>query len=938
MNPNNLKLLLVTLACIIFFFPGTQTAARGKRTASQHNKVKRTIDLDNLRFRSLSIKDGLSQSTIHEIFQDAKGFMWFGTQEGLNKYDGKKITVYPSIPRDNTTLSHATATSLIEDKNGIIWVSTMLGGLNKLDPSTGHITYFRHDPKNPKSIAHDTIWKMIPAPGKQMWLVHLNRELELFEPGKGPVQKFKHRPGKPGGLGKGAIMNALYDTKGRFWVVTYGSGLNVYEPEKKQFINLIEQKKIAAGAPADINSICTGIDGSLWLGVNEKGLVKFNPGNYTFTVYPYILKNHKTKRPTAYISILQDLDGLVWIGTYGEGLVAFNPVDERFTQIKANPRTPGGLTGEFVTRIYEDRSRVLWFGTKKGGLSILPRYRDKFKHYYHRPDDPNSLSGDHITRIHEDHTGVLWIGTDGEGLSKFDRKTGRINRYGMSIYKENNISGNRINALAEAPAGVLWIGYKGAGLDRLDIKTNTITHYYYRRDNPDPGNTISTNFISEIMELTPTRLWIGSPYGIDQLDIQTGRFSLLQIRPSPGKIIVPNSVSCFYRGKSAAVWVGTFKGLNRYNPGDGTFKRYTSNAAAPESMHHDRISSLCEDNDGNLWIGTRFGLEKFDPKTQTFTLYTTRDGLPDNMIYGILSDQEGNLWISSNKGIFTVNPSMDSIKSYGPESGLQDYEFNSNAYYQSPSGEMFFGGLHGFNAFHPGKIQYNPIKPPVAFTSFELFNTPVTPGRDSVLKRAADQTGEISLSHSQNIFAFEFAALEYTAPGQNRFKYKMEGLSDRWLPLGKNNRVSFSGIEPGSYTLRVKACNNDYIWNEKGASIKITITPPFYATWWFRVLVLLAAAAAVYLWHQNRMKHLRLQIHTQNQMDRICEKYKISKREREVLDLVLKGKTNKEIEDELYISLRTVKAHIYNSFKKFGVQSRLELINFIQKGKPASPQ
>ncbi|HLP46474.1 MAG TPA: triple tyrosine motif-containing protein, partial [Candidatus Kapabacteria bacterium] len=349
-------------------------------------------------------------------------------------------------------------------------------------------------------------------------------------------------------------------------------------------------------------------------------------------------------------------------------------------------------------------------------------------------------------------------------------------------------------------------------------------------------------------------------------------------------------------------------------------------------INNNTIVCIFKDKSGILWIGTGGGgLNKFNIQTGTFTHYTMKNGLPNNVIYGILEDSKGNLWLSTNKGLSCFDPVSEIFKNYDIKAGLQGYEFNGGAFYKTQSGEMFFGGQNGFNSFYPDRIEKNNHIPPVVITDLKLFNKPVDIKSGSPLEKHISYTKEITLSYTDNIFSLEFAALDYNNPPKNQYKYMLEGLHKNWIYLGYQHNISFTGLEPGKYILRVKASNNDGIWNETGTSLKIIITPPFWKTWWFRFLCLIGIFMLLFAWHQKRMQNLSLQLKSEAEMERLFEKHNISTREREIIQLILKGKTNKDIEDDLYISVSTVKNHVYNIYQKFGVNSRLELIHEIQK-------
>jgi DNA-binding CsgD family transcriptional regulator len=385
------------------------------------------------------------------------------------------------------------------------------------------------------------------------------------------------------------------------------------------------------------------------------------------------------------------------------------------------------------------------------------------------------------------------------------------------------------------------------------------------------------------------------------------------------------------------LWIGTNGGgLNRFDPQRQTFERFLANPEDPHSLSCNEILSICEDRSGTLWAGTNsHGLNRLirtEGNKHRFIRYTEKNGLSNNTIYGILEDDSGFLWMSTNRGLSRLDPKTGVFKNYNPRDGLQGYEFNSGAFYKGSSGEMFFGGTNGFNAFHPSEIKENPYAPQVVITGFRLCNKPAVIGGDSPLKTAAPWAKELTLPYNQNVFSFEFTAMDFSIPENNGYAYKMEGFDRGWNETDSRRRsATYTNLDPGKYVFRVKGSNNDGIWNNEGTSIRIIITPPYWQTWWFRCLMLLLLAAILYGLHRLRMQNVTLQLKTEVELGRIFDKYNISPREREIIKLILKGKSNKDIEDTLYISQPTVKSHIYSSYRKMKVKNRLELIHLIQK-------
>lgn len=890
-------------------------------------------------FQQLSIKDGLSVNSILCILQDKKGFLWLGTSNGLNKYDGKSFTVYQHEPGNPRSLGSSYISSLYLDRDENLWIGTVNGELNRWDAEKDVFTCYTPPPGKPGKLIDMAVTKIVENRKGELLVLYVGIRIDRFDPGNGTFHPFPFKPFKPDGSNgsrKPRVLDIHIDSRERLWLATEHRGIFVYEPGQKQPVNY----KHIPGNPNSpsgnsIQRICEDRSGNIWLGVNRFGLNKFAPKTGTFTAYPFKGLDIAKQEALKFFSISPGHRNRLWIGTSNSGLIIFDPREKKYRHYPPQPAIPNRLKGIVINEILHDRSGVTWIGSDYGGLEKVSRYGWKFKLYQRVPGAADSLSSSRISAIFEDSEGILWIGTNDAGLNRFDRKTCRITHYKHDKSNPASLSSDNINAVTEIPRGSLWVGTREHGLNKLDMKTGKFTRFTSTKQTGGAEtNSLCSDSITSALAIQPGTLWIGTDGGISILDIPTGQFTNYRHKPGAPGSISQNFIYCLLKDRAGQIWIGTTGGgLNRFNPDTRTFSRFRTTKGTPRWGSRDDILAMDEGHKDNIYLGTPMGLSKFNRSDETFTLYTITHGLPDNFIDGVLAGNDGNIWLSTNKGISRFEPSNLRFTNYGPDAGTQGYEFYSNTQFRSTGGELFFGGINGLNAFYPREIKTNPHKPPIVITGFFLSNSPVTmnsPG--SPLKKPITRTREIILPYNQNIFSFQFAALDFNSPASNQYRYKIKGLRDEWINTGNRNRISFTGLEPGDYTLRVAGSNNDGTWNHEGVSIKITITPPYWQTWWFRGLIILCVVILAAVFHRYRIKHLRLQLHTRNQMDAICSKYNISKREREVLDLILKGKSNKDIEDELFISIRTVKAHIYNMYKKVGVQNRLELINFIQKG------
>jgi len=813
---------------------------------------------NRIRFNHITIEQGLSHNSVYSIFQDSKGFMWFGTLVGLNKYDGYKFTVYTHDPDNPASLSHNAVMAIYEDRSGVLWIGTHAGGLNRFDRDTEQFIHYQHDPADPHSLGHNRVLSIYEDRSGTLWICTEGGGLNRFDRDTEQFIRYQHDPNDPKSLSGNNVTSFYEDQSGELWIGTHDGGLNRFDRDTGQFIRYQHD-------PADLQSLSSNwVDsfyedpsGTLWVG-NVGGLDRFDRDTGRFIHYrhdpadPHSLSENKIAR------MYEDHSGNLWIGTPGQGLNRFDRDAGQFIRYQYDPNDPQSLNDNRIRSMYRDRSGVLWIGTKTGGLNTYDRVAEQFLHYRHNRDDPQSLSHDVIYAIHEDRLGDFWIGTQGGGLNKLDRDTGQFVHYQYDPDKPQSLSDNDIRAIYEDRSGVLWIGTHDGGLNRFNRKTEQFIHYQY---DPDDPQSLGSKDVSAIGEDHIGYLWVGGD-GLDRFDRETQQFRHYRHDPDDPQSLSHNGVTCIYEDQFGVLWIGTSYGLNKFDSRSSwgeteQFHQYYHNPDDPQSLSGNHVRAIYEDGSGTLWVGTAEGLNKFDRANEIFTHYREKDGLPNDVIYGILEDDQGNLWLSTNQGISKFNSRTKTFKNYDVSDGLQGNEFNTNAYYKTRDGMMLFGGFNGFNAFYPERITDNPYIPPVVLTNFYLFNKLIRPGGDSLLQKPISETETLTLSYKDFIVSFEFAALSYVAPEKNQYAYIMEGFEKEWNYTDSTRRfVTYTNLDPGRYVFRVKAANNDGVWNEAGNSIIITITPPFWETWWFRGLMLVCLVGIVFAAHRMRVRTL----------------------------------------------------------------------------------
>jgi transcriptional regulator with GAF, ATPase, and Fis domain/ligand-binding sensor domain-containing protein len=818
---------------------------------------------DDLIFEQIFLEQGLSQSIVKCILQDREGFMYFGTEDGLNRYDGYTFTVMRNNPEDLNSLSYNDINAMHLDFEGNIWIGTFNSGLNKYNPYTKKVTRFLHKTTDPNSISHDNINAICSDSLGIIW-VGTDNGLNKLTPKESSsdeylIERFLHQTINSNSISNNSIYALLIDRSLNLWLGT-ADGLNIVVNEHMSS-EQVEFKHFKSDIN-DVNTLSNNIvraiyedsKRELWIGTDRgyNGVIKNSRGEILgFKRYLSVPNNNNSISHNEVYAINEDNAGKIWIGTNGGGLNLFDKDTESFTRYSHDPLDSRSLSYNEIRSLFKDRSGTMWIGTYGSGIDKVSRGAGEFILYKYRPDEQNSLSHPIVWSIYEDDDGILWIGTHGGGLNKLDRKSGNYTHYQNNPNDKNSLSNDIVRVVIEDSEGIFWIGTHGGGINEFNPNTNTFEHYQHDSNNP---NSLAFDEIRSIYEDNSGMLWIGTyGQGLDKFNKANESFTHYKNDPNNNKSLSNNFVRTIYEDKSGNLWIGTEGGgLNKLDRASDTFEHFISNPDDSTSLSSDYIFTIHEDQDGFLWLGTwGGGLNRFNPKNKKASYFTADMGIPSNAIYGILEDEKGNLWLSSNNGISRFNPKTKSLINYNVKDGLQNNEFNGGSYFRSKSGEMFFGGINGFNSFYPNNIKDNTFIPPVLITSFQKFN------REVEFDGPIYSIDQIDLSYGDYVFSFEFASLDFSAPEKNNYLYKMEGLDKDWISTSFSRRfATYTTLSPGDYIFKVKGSNSDGLWNETGASVNITIHPPFWMTWWFRTLVVVALVFAVFGLFKLRVKRL----------------------------------------------------------------------------------
>jgi len=797
----------------------------------------------NLKFTHLTTNDGLSQSYVHAILQDRRGFMWFGTRDGLNRYDGNAFVVYKHDPNDPGSISANFVEDLVEDDQGYLWIATFHGGVNKFDPTTERFTHYRHDPNNPKSIGGDSVQSIARDKSGDFWFGTSDSGLDKFDPATG---SFTHYRNDSDGQFFGEITGVIVDRHQDIWFVGE-RGLFHLNPHTGQ----VTRPPATIGLAEDY--VYEDNAGNLWMLAYSPivGLAKYDRQADRLTKFPVAAG----AVGVAASKLLADGQNGFWVPS-NQGLYYFDRRTERFThRFQHDETNPDSLNDNTVVLVCQDRAGLLWVGTENGGLNLLNLRQAQFGVHQHRSADPNGLSPGEVTAIYEEPNGVLWIGYYPRVLDRLDRKTGQVTHYLPGPEKKNALGrGRDLNGIYQDPHGYLWLSGWEGGLDRFDERTGQFKHY---RHKPDDPNSLITDYVFRIYGDRSGQIWVAQNDGVSRFDPATERFT--NYRPDPRNPTgYGNWAVSIYQDRSGTLWFGRGGGmLSRFDNKTKTFVNYIPDSRDPHRLQGGNILAIHEDRAGTLWLGALDGLYRFNRQDGTFARYTERQGLPSSMIGGILEDKAGRLWLSTRKGISRFDPPTGAFRNYDVSDGLQSNEFDK-ACYESPDAEMFFGGSRGFNAFFPENIQDNPYVPPVIITSFKIFNKPVPIGAKSVLKKAIAYLDALTLSSRDNVFSFEFAAMSYANSQKNRYRYKLENLEPGWNEVGSKQRLAtYTNLDPGQYVFRVQGSNSDGVWNEQGVALQLTILPPWWRTNWFRAVGLAVLLALVGIVYRVRVRELQ---------------------------------------------------------------------------------
>lgn len=820
--------------------------------------------LGKLRFERITVDQGLSDNNAICIMQDRKGFLWFGTWNGLNRYDGYSVTNYYSDPGDTSSLSFNVIYQMHEDAQGKIWVVIVGSMLNIFNRYTDKFTRFKPDTLGVEPIVLTNLRAINEDKEGMMWVGNSVGEIGRFDKKTGRFLAWN----KTGIVFNSTTIKAarnpsiakIYKDKDEnLWLATNNGLYEVKLGEKKygsySDVQLVQYKHEPGNENSlssnQVSTIFEDSKGIMWIGT-ELGLNRFDRKNKLFTRFVNDPDDSTSLSNNRVSGIAEDRLGNIWVGTR-MGLNKLEKGQQRFIHFLHDPNDPHSLGSNVIFSLMIDRSNILWLATLGSGVNKVDLNRNFITLFRNNPFDQNSLSNNKVTSICEDRTGTLWIGTAGGGLNSVDKQTGKYTHYFSSSVDSNSLGSNLVSCILEDSDGILWIGGGMNGdlaiLSRFHRATRSFTNYRFEHlyKGPPNGNPLLT-----IYEDRKKRLWIGTTDGYILFDKLTGKSRHFPYDPKNPEGISDSWVNCVYEDKNGYIWLGPNSGdMNRLDPVTGRIKRFKNDPADPTSISSGIVKSIFEDSKGNVWFATRSGgLCKLNADSKTFKTFSKRDGLPSNTIYSVLEDDAGYLWLTTNKGLSRFSFPSGSVFNMDVNDGLQSNQFeaevgNAGASCKGKDGILYFGGANGFNALNPYQLQLNTEIPRIVITQFKIFDKAIA-GKSEV--------SNIVLNYDQNFFSFEFTALNFINSLKNEYAYKLEGVDKDWVYCGNRRFANYTNLEPGRYIFRVKGSNNSGMWNEAGAKVDIRILAPWWKTWWFYTLSAVSIAMITVLLFRFRLR------------------------------------------------------------------------------------
>ena len=863
----------------------------------------------------LSLPENFEYNEVRCIYKDYKGYMWFGTGDGLVRFDGINLYLYENDQDDTTSITHNSINTIIEDKNKNLWIGTP-NGLNLYNRIHDNFINAINIHSNLINLQNIYVSDLSVDKDSLIWIGTVDG-LIVYNPKKQEINNYTFKINEPTSLSSNWIDCIVTDEEDNKWIGTQ-NGLNLFIKEingfKRFYTNPEDTNSLSNN---NITSLEVDHDGNLWIGTINGGLNKLIKKNNDLSfkrLYNITLEGKRSNN--AILSLNSDKRGYMWIGTENGGLSLFNINTNQFKVYKVEEGNPYSLSSNSIWSLYIDKEGRLWIGTYNKGINVIDEEFNKFESYRKNIFNKISLADNDVKGFTEDEHGNIWIATDGGGVCMFDPVTRQFTKFIKSNDPEGNLVNDAVQTILFDSNNNLWVGPWGGGIDRFNKYGIKINNYKIQNDNGGGNNNV---FV--IYEDSEGTIWAGTAgSGLYYYSLENGIFKLVTYE-NPSVIITENSyVTELFEDSEGSFWIGTLYGMAilKRNP-DQKYSSINITQDDYPSLSSNMINAIFEDNKNRLWIGTGdYGLNLFNRQDSTFTSFQKKDGFLSNSIRGILEDDNGYLWIMTNKGISKFNYDSLSFINYTSEDGLNSNEFYRRSCLRSKKGKFYIGGENGFNAFYPKDIKQNNFIPPVYLTNLKINNVQAKIGaKNSPLKKYIGETKEITLNHKQSSFTIEFVALNYTHAVRNQFSYKLEGFDDDWIRNGNKRSASYTNIKPGNYIFLVKGSNNDVVWNNNPTKLIIIIKPPYWRTWWAILIYILLISVLGFF--SLRIWNERIKIKNQLRIEQLARE-----KEHELNELNIQFFTN--IAHEFRTPLSLIIAPLESLIKSAGTKIKDQLM------------
>ncbi len=770
------------------------------------------------RFERLGVEDGLPHSTVWTAMQDERGFMWFGTDDGLSRFDGYDFETYKHDSLKAESLSANSVLSLAQDPQGRLWIGTYGGGVNLFDRHRKTFSHFRHDPQDTTSLSHDVVFALLPDEQGNLW-VGSRGGLDRIDLGSGQLQRLPKALIPAGENVEPRVLTLFQDSAATLWAGT-DCGLVSFDFDGPTSPCITTPTSAEGQARSTVYALAEDSLGRLWAGT-EEGLRHLDRSSRQLVMPPLEVPLIESLVQSLFV----DSEGILWVGYDSEGLIHLDPTSGIRRNFRHNAADRRSLSEDSIIKITQDHTGLLWFTTFLGVNRLDPQQR-QFPTYRHQAEHPNSLNDNSIWALLECSSGDLWAGTFDRGLNRIDRSTGRVTHYLPQPEDDEALPNGSISALHEGADGTLWVG-SWAGLSRMDIEKGTFRTLRHR---PDEVTSLSSDTVQVVHEDRRQRLWVGTLQGLNRL--QDDGLAFHRLGDDEG-IPATSSINTVAEAADGGLWFGsTTSGLFHLPANGQEFTRLQHREGALDSLSSDRLASLYLDPEGMLWIGTYgSGLDRYDPESGEFAHYREQDGLPSNTILGILPDDQGHLWLSSYAGLGRLELSSGRCQSFSRAHGLQGDTFSDGSSFRGRDGTLYFGGTAGLNIIDPAAIVSTTAPPQVRLTEFRLLVNDDTQIAEDLYRQFLD--GRVVLQHHQDLFAIDFTALDFAHAADLSYSYHLAGFDDTWISTGARKRFAqYSNLDAGDYLFEARARSSGGMASEAPARLQIVVLPPPWKTWW----------------------------------------------------------------------------------------------------------